>query len=42
MRYRAIPVNAEVAGSDWRGDLLERIRTLIHEADPDVTEEAKW
>ena len=27
---------------DWRGELLERIRQLIHEADPDVTEEVKW
>jgi hypothetical protein len=27
---------------DWRGDLLGRIRKLIREADPDVTEEVKW
>ena len=27
---------------DWRGTLLGRIRTLIHEADPDVVEEWKW
>ena len=27
---------------DWRGDLLEQIRTLILEADPDMLEERKW
>jgi hypothetical protein len=29
-------------GRDWRGDLLEQIRTLILEADPDMLEERKW
>jgi hypothetical protein len=28
--------------TDWRGDLLGRIRELIQAADPDVVEEAKW
>jgi hypothetical protein len=27
---------------DWRGVTLGRIRTLIHEADPQVVEEWKW
>jgi hypothetical protein len=27
---------------DWRGPVLERMRELIHEADPDVVEEWKW
>jgi hypothetical protein len=27
---------------DWRGKLLDRLRTLIKEADPDVVEEWKW
>ena len=27
---------------DWRGELLSRLRSLIKEADPDVTEEWKW
>lgn len=27
---------------DWRGETLRRLRKLIHEADPDVTEEWKW
>src|ERR1700682_4133602 len=31
---------AELA--DWRGDMFADLRTLIHEADPDITEEWKW
>jgi len=31
---------AELA--DWRGKLLARLRQLILEADPDITEEWKW
>jgi hypothetical protein len=27
---------------DWRVEMLERLRALIIEADPDVVEEAKW
>src|SRR5262245_41776092 len=27
---------------DWRGPVLNRMRELIHEADPDVVEEWKW
>ena len=27
---------------DWRGEMLARIRKLIHEADPEVVEEWKW
>lgn len=27
---------------DWRGDMLARMRALIHEADPQVVEEWKW
>jgi hypothetical protein len=27
---------------DWRGETLNRMRTLIKEADPDVVEEWKW
>jgi hypothetical protein len=27
---------------DWRGEMLARIRALIKQADPDVTEEWKW
>ena len=28
--------------SDWRGETLARLRTLIREADPEVVEEVKW
>jgi hypothetical protein len=31
---------AELA--DWRGELLARLRTLIHEAAPGIAEEWKW
>jgi hypothetical protein len=27
---------------DWRGEVLGRMRKLIHEADPEVVEEWKW
>jgi len=27
---------------DWRGEMLARLRALIHQADPDVVEEWKW
>jgi hypothetical protein len=33
----------KVRGLDgWRRETLARVRALIEEADPDVTEEAKW
>ena len=36
-------VDAKIAQlSDWRGKTLARIRTLIREADPEVTEAIKW
>ena len=31
-----------MAGGDWRADTLERMRRLIREADPEITEETKW
>lgn len=27
---------------DWRGQMLAHVRKLIHEADPEVSEECKW
>ena len=27
---------------DWRGETLDRMRTLINEAAPDIVEEVKW
>jgi hypothetical protein len=36
-------IDARIAElNDWRGDLLGRIRALIHQADPEVVEEWKW
>lgn len=31
-----------MSGTDWRHDTMSRIRLLIEETDPDVSEEAKW
>lgn len=28
--------------TDWRGQLIAHLRKLIHEVDPDITEEWKW
>ena len=28
--------------TDWRGQMFVQLRKLIHEADPDITEEWKW
>lgn len=38
---RLIDARIEELG-DWRGEMLARIRALIKEADPEVTEEWKW
>jgi len=27
---------------DWRGQMLSRVRELLHEADPEIVEEWKW
>src|SRR5215470_10093404 len=27
---------------DWRGKMLAKLRTMIHEADPEIVEEWKW
>jgi hypothetical protein len=27
---------------DWRGEMLARVRKLIHDTDPDIEEEWKW
>lgn len=31
-----------MAGDDWRSETLERVRALVREADPEISEEAKW
>jgi hypothetical protein len=28
--------------TDWRTETIDRVRSLIHDTDPDVSEEAKW
>lgn len=39
----AARIDAKIAGlKDWRGAVLARVRALIHEADPQVTEAVKW
>lgn len=36
-------ISARIAElGDWRGDVLGRVRKLIREADPAITEEIKW
>ena len=36
-------ITKQIAGlADWRGDMLARLRTLIHEAAPDIVEGWKW
>jgi hypothetical protein len=36
-------IDAKVQGlGDWRGPMLSRLRALIQQADPEVTEEWKW
>jgi hypothetical protein len=31
-----------MTASDWRGEMLAKLRVLIKEADPDVVEKVKW
>jgi hypothetical protein len=36
-------IDARIAAlGDWRGEMLDRLRRLIKEADPDIVEEWKW
>lgn len=36
-------IDAKIAAlTDWRGEMLARVRSLIKQADPDVVEELKW
>jgi hypothetical protein len=38
----AAPDGRLAPSSDWRTDLLSRLRALIRQADPDAVEERKW
>ena len=36
-------IDARIAElGDWRGEMLARLRALIHDADPEIVEEWKW
>lgn len=42
-RRKGVPRGERVADSeDWRGPVLERLRSVILEADPGAIEEVKW
>lgn len=36
------PSKSSEAPTDWKGELLSRLRALIMEADPEMLEERKW
>ena len=43
MTTKDVAVDRKIASlGDWRGETLSRIRALIHQADPDVSEGIKW
>jgi hypothetical protein len=42
MKKAAAPMKEKSGSSDWRGETLARLRTLIKEADPEMIEERKW
>jgi hypothetical protein len=39
---KSIELENPMSKKDWRAETLDRIRTLIQEADPDMIEERKW
>ena len=39
---KSAPTEPIEAAVDWRNDMLSRLRALIMEADPEMTEERKW
>lgn len=43
MPSRSVHVDAMIASTPgWRGATLAALRAIVHEADPDITEDAKW
>lgn len=42
MPAKPMPKRTASSLGDWRVETLERMRTLIREADPGMTEERKW
>jgi hypothetical protein len=49
-RKRSVPVESASAFidqkikelGDWRGETLAKVRSIVHEADPEIVEELKW
>jgi hypothetical protein len=39
---KAATTRKTAVAADWRAKLLAEVRRLIHDADPDITEERKW
>ncbi|HEX7730361.1 MAG TPA: DUF1801 domain-containing protein [Terracidiphilus sp.] len=43
MKNASAAIDAKITAlADWRGETLARVRTLIHQADPEIVEEWKW
>jgi hypothetical protein len=43
MPHRSRAIDAIIAATpDWRGATLARLRTIVQEADPEITETVKW
>jgi hypothetical protein len=43
MESAAAKIDAKIEElGDWRGQMLARVRELIHKADPEIVEEWKW
>ena len=42
MKNASAALDAKITAlADWRGETLARVRTLIHQADPEIVEEWK-
>ena len=36
-------IDKQITGlADWRGELMAKLRKIVHQADPDIAEEWKW
>lgn len=43
MIYSSNLIDKQIASySDWRGEVLKKLRKTIHDADPEIVEEWKW
>jgi hypothetical protein len=41
-KKKSAPKKPAKSAADWRGAVLDRIRTIIRQADPRIVEEIKW